>query len=484
MAGCVFVATLLAIGETVLELRRPFQMDYGEGVVLNSGVRITQGQPLYPDPHAYPLVLNPYGPVGYYLVAACVRLGGVSFVYPRLMILGCGLLVAGLLVLLIQHWTGNWALAWAFGLFFLTTRATLLWWPLLRIDLLAMAISLGGFLVWLRAPRRWWPLAAVLFAVALFVKPTALPAPAACFLSLVAEKQWKRSFAFAGLLGGICLLGMVWMQAWSAGNFFFHVFRSHPDAYTLENLASIFTMTELSFVPLFAFWGAFWVVKGRATRPAQFYLLCSLVLVMLTAGKIGSSINHVLELLAASCIAGALGCQWLATREPRVRLLPVLACIFGAVALYQVTLFAGSPRESEFQYAGCASLYQAVRESPAKKILSENIGALVLAGKPILLAEPFLLAQMVEHGLLPPDGMERRVSTQEFDLVVLDGDPETLRASGSDRWWPKLLDDLNRNYSVTARFDCKDGHVMLQRKPDPRQDGLPGQQDAGSGDPQ
>ncbi len=203
MAGCVSVAALLAIGETVVELRRPFQMDYGEGVILNSAVRILHGQPLYPDPHAYPTVLNPYGPVGYYLAAACVSLGGVSFVYPRLLMLGCGLLVALLLVLLIEHWTGNWALAWAFGLFFVTMRATLLWWPLLRFDLLAMAISLGGFLVWLRAPDRWWPLATVLFAMALFVKPTALPIPAACCLSRLAERQWTSAPIF-GPTGSCC----------------------------------------------------------------------------------------------------------------------------------------------------------------------------------------------------------------------------------------------------------------------------------------
>ncbi len=462
MAGFVLVAALLATGESIVRVRWPFQMDYGEGIILYSAERLNQGLPLYPDPRAYPTVLNPYGPVGYFLVAACVRLGGLTFLYPRLLMLGCGLLVALLLALLIEHWTHNWALAWAFGLFFLTTRATLLWWPLLRVDLLAIALSLAGFLVWLRSPRRCWPLAVLLFALALYVKPTALPAPGACLLSLAAEKEWKRACAFAGLLGGLCLLGLVCMQRWSGGNFFFHVFRSHPDQYTFDNLLHLFAVAQLGLVSLALFVGTFCFTREKATRPAMFYLVCSFGVAMVTAGKIGSSINHILEPLAAWCIAGGLGCRWLIERQPRPRFLPILGCFCGALTVYQVMLFAGSPTESDFRYEACTDLYSAVRESPAKNILSENVGALVLAGKPVLLAEPFLLNQMVQHGLLSGEQMERRVNNREFDLMVLDSDPQTLRTDGSDRWWPRLADAFARNYYAVARFDCKDGNVMLE----------------------
>ena len=51
----------------------PFEMNYEEGNILNAALRIVNGLSPYPDPHAFPNVLNPYGPVFYYLVAIPVR---------------------------------------------------------------------------------------------------------------------------------------------------------------------------------------------------------------------------------------------------------------------------------------------------------------------------------------------------------------------------------------------------------------------------
>jgi hypothetical protein len=357
-------------------------------------------------------------------------------------------------------------LAATFGLFFLTTRAMLLWSPLLRVDLLAIAISLAGFVVWFRAPRSWWPFAVLLFSLALFVKPTALPAPAACFFSMVASREWKRALRFAGLLALLCAAGLAWMQLWTGGHFFFHVFRSHPDLYTVDNLLHLFAKVILSFVPLFAFLGAFFFVKGKSTAPVLFYLLCSFIVVVATGGKAGSSINHLLELIAACCLAGAIGYQWLAQLASRPRFLPVLGCALGAVALYQAGLSARDPHPNDFTYSGCQDLYRSVRESPATNILSENVGALVLAGKRVSVAEPFLLAQMVEHGLLAPQGIERRVANREFSLIVLNSQPAAMQLFGSDRWWPALVDALDRNYHVVRSFDCKDGNVLLEPGPE------------------
>jgi len=465
MLATIVVAAAIAVWHYIRVIQQPFQMDYGEGVILNAGERIVQGLKPYPDPNAYPSVLNPYGPIGYYLVAACVRLGGVSFSYPRLLVLAFGLLAVLFLVLLIEHWTASWAVAGAFGLFFLTIRAMLLWFPLLRVDLLAIALSLGGLLVWVRMPRRIWPLAVVLFAAALFVKLTALPAPAACLLSLVAEREWKRAVRFAALLAGLCLAGLAGMQGWTGGHFFFHQFRTHPDAYTLDNLLHQFSRVIPDLVTLSPFVVAFFFVKGKAARPALFYLLCSFGLVLVTGGKAGSSVNHLLEPLAACCIAGALGYQSLSRLAPRPRASAVLACALAAVALYQVVLSGRVPHPDDYTYGGCPALYRSVSLSPVQSILSENVGALVLAGKPVQVAEPFLLAQLVEHGLHPPEELERGIEAREFGLIVLDAAPRVMRLNGSERWWPAQVDQLERNYQVAGTFDCKDGNVLLKPRP-------------------
>src|SRR3954470_23387352 len=80
-----------------LPIAAAFQYDYEEGNILNALLRITQGATPYPDPHALPNIINPYGPAAYYLLVIPVKAFGVGFVYPRAMILGCTILIAALI---------------------------------------------------------------------------------------------------------------------------------------------------------------------------------------------------------------------------------------------------------------------------------------------------------------------------------------------------------------------------------------------------
>ena len=89
--------------DAVNALRAPVQLDYEEGSILNAGLRIVQGLTPYPDPHSWPVALNPYGPIPYLLVAALVKTFGVSFTAPRIAIVLCGVAVAALLLILLRH---------------------------------------------------------------------------------------------------------------------------------------------------------------------------------------------------------------------------------------------------------------------------------------------------------------------------------------------------------------------------------------------
>jgi len=78
----------------------PFELAYTEGNVLSAGARVASGLSAYPDPASFPYALNPYGPVGYLLTAAGIRLFGVSLFGPRLLVLLAGVIavfaIAGL----------------------------------------------------------------------------------------------------------------------------------------------------------------------------------------------------------------------------------------------------------------------------------------------------------------------------------------------------------------------------------------------------
>src|SRR6266851_68655 len=86
----VFAFLAIAGGSFALYLatktaRLPMQLDYEEGNILNAGLRIVHGQTPYPAPHEWPIVFNPYGPVGYLAVAALIKCFGVNFLAARML---------------------------------------------------------------------------------------------------------------------------------------------------------------------------------------------------------------------------------------------------------------------------------------------------------------------------------------------------------------------------------------------------------------
>lgn len=471
MAGCVVAAALLTIWHAAAEARLPFQLDYEEGNILNAAVRMNGGQTAYPDPGAYPNVLDPYGPIGYFLTAECVRLGGLSFTLARMVMLGCGALIALLLVLLIREWTGSGMLAAAFGLYFVANGVTRAWMPLLRVDLLAIALSLAGLWICLRAERqgcpagRLWLPAALLFVLAIFVKYTALAAPAACVLYLLLRREFRRALLLAGTLGVLCVAGFAAMQAATGGQFFFHMFRTHPDPYTFRRLLGIFILVEPSMVALVPFLLAFFLTKARRHLPALLYLLCAAGVAMVTGGKAGSFINHFLEPLAACAIAGALGYQAWAESPRAPRMLPLLPCLAGAVALYHAGAFTQDARAVPLYVSGCAEVNAVVRDSPPGNVLSENAGAVVLAGRVPEVSNPFVLNQLVRHHELPGRPLEQMVAERKFGMIILNNDPESLEMLGSTRWWPRLLRLMDHNYHVAKIYECTEANVVLAPGP-------------------
>ena len=462
MAACVIAAAVLTVWQAVGEARLPFQLDYEEGNILNAAVRVSSGQTAYPDPQAYPNALNPYGPIGYWLAAECVRVAGLSFTLPRLVALLCGIAIALLLVLLTRRWSGSTLLAVAFGLYFIANGVTRAWMPLLRVDLLAIALSLAGLWLCARSEGRAWLPCSVTFALALFVKYTALAAPAACVLYLLTRREFRRASLLAGTLAALCLAGFAWMQAATGGLFFFHMFRTHPDPYTFRRLFGIFILVEPSVVALAPMLLAFFLTRARRNLFVLLYLLCSIGVVMMTGGKAGSFINHFLEPIAACLLAAALGYKSWAESPRAPRLLPLMPLLAGLVALYLSDAFTHDARVVPLNVSACPAVYQLVRESPAKFVLSENVGALVLAGREPWVSNPFVLNQLVRHHELPADPLEQMLAQRKFGMIVLTNDPETMQMAGSTRWWPRLVRLMDANYRVARIYDCAEANVVLE----------------------
>src|SRR5205085_5750084 len=107
----------------------PYQLDYDEGILLEGAQRILNGTGLYLDPHRFPNAIDSYPPLASYAIALLVKLGGLEFLWPRMLVVASVLAIGLLIAFVIARETGvadrnapatRWFVAAAFGAMFVS----------------------------------------------------------------------------------------------------------------------------------------------------------------------------------------------------------------------------------------------------------------------------------------------------------------------------------------------------------------------------
>jgi Dolichyl-phosphate-mannose-protein mannosyltransferase len=443
-AACLYLSFRCAYARLLM----PFEIDYEEGNILNSGLRIVQGQTLYPAVGSFPYILNPYGPVGYLVSALGIKIFGLGLFGPRLFILSAGIAVAILIAAITKALGGRWDACALLGLSYLCLPLVSYWLPLLRVDFWAVFLSLLGLYVLSRF-RSAWPLAALLFASAILTKQTAVAAPVAVFLELVAQRRFARAFGVLGIVVGTVL---ACMEALGRG-FIFAFLKTHPDPYSFyrafqSGLAAVHgCMLILVVIAYAAVFGFRWTERSRL---AWLYVsLCSLS--ALSAGKLGSNMNHFLEWTAAVCIIAGLALSELLQREEALAKsfslgMLILAAVFAALSLRNFGVV-GPERK------GCVDAYGAIRSFPGQRVMSDDVTALVLGGKDVLVSNPFVTTQIGNSITWQAGSVEQLVQRQYFDLIVLGGTLDSYVPSAGGES-PQLIQAIGEHYVPDKYFEC------------------------------
>jgi len=444
VAACLLYSSVTSIANELHLARVPYQFDYEEGNILNTAVRLNAGLTPYPPPGSWPVVLNCYGPIPYLVAARMIRNGEPNLYHPRIVSMIAVAIIAIEIAALVACFTQDNLLAFIFGAFFLTLPLVQQWSPLLRVDPMALALSLGGLVVFFRMPRfsRAVP---VFFVLALLSKVTFIAAPITCALILARRKRWRE--LGSGILVFAVLLGasLAVLQWRTHGAFFFHQFGTHPDPFSWANrrLYANFLRDESILIALSLVAA---LRTKRMTDPLIFTLVAFLV--TFTVFKLGSNDNHFLELSAALCIFAGVGLHELRNMEK----LPLASFIVIAICGFILARQGIADRayfSSKGVVDGCAQAYAYIGEH--QQVLSENITALVLTRRPVLLSNPFVYAQLVRSGKWPAGRVERMLQQSAADLVMI-GKPTIME----QRWTQPALDALAANYHVSHRFACVD----------------------------
>jgi len=466
-------AVVVAIG-IAQRVGAPYQFDYGEGNVLATLVRVAHGLSLYPDPRAFPNAIDPYGPVAYYLLAIPVKLFGTSFVGPRLVVVASVAAICVLLALTLRELGGSAPAATAFGLMYATVAVVEGWSTQLRVDLPGIALTVAGLYAFCRAERAaqrdgQWPLRRLLWPVALFVagiycKYTLLAAPAACGIDLLMHRRWHDAWRFALLGMAMCAVVMGLAVMVTRGRVIAHMFYTHPDPYFFQLYwLRMKTVAGLHLALLAVAAIGLALGLGRRTVPLPVWWLGLATISAMTAGKMGSSSNHFLEWPAAACLAAGAG--WMAITRMPTRWLAVGftlgATVWVAAQMQQQWGLSFTPF-AEVQE--CGSAYAYIRQQPGDRVLSENVGALLLGGKTVWVLDPWAYTQYVgsQGG---PDPLEEKLRAGWFNLLVTKFDYTAspyYSEHGGLRFTPRMVQDMTRNYRRVRTFQCLDaGYVFV-----------------------
>ena len=205
----------------------PFDLDYGEGYVLNDAVRLAHGQPIYVALQQFPMVRSPYPPLFPWLWSLAVPFTGPELWFGR------ALSIAGLAWLVALAWVnarkadaGSWASMVAPGIL-LASPLVYQWAAYARVDLLAVAAGATAVVLtqW-STSRRTTLVAALLCCAAIATKQTAIAAPTAIGLALLV-RDWRRAVLFGLVFSVPVLVGVVALNQATDGQFVRHVIQGN-----------------------------------------------------------------------------------------------------------------------------------------------------------------------------------------------------------------------------------------------------------------
>jgi hypothetical protein len=502
---CVWLGLGLYLALTLwlgcLGLVYPYQLDYGEGIVLWFARELARGHSIYTLP-GVSFASSNYPPISMLFAAALMPLLGDGYASGRLLNFASALVVAALIYRIVRFETrnsnGGASLLGKAGptvaaLLFIGSPYVYHWVPQLRADLLGLAFTFAGvYCVWEFCRRSdaerdqtktqgsgksngYLILGAFSFLLALYTKQTLFAGPAAAFFALFfRDKKIAVAFALAlGAVGGGIYLAL---DAATGGGFTYGLITSNATLFLPEQLVELLWSFATTFpiLLLLALWGWLNRLRSRRVGVLEWYLLFSVAMLGL-AGRVGAWENYFLEAIACACLFAGIAISHViyhakdyanpdsqSVRPDSDHAAFKLSLYFAHVGLpilllTQLVLMWHDPRIAAELIARDLPANQqlgALLSRTSGTIISEDMGALVTSGKPVAYYT-FQYSSLARVGKWDQswelDGLRDGV----FPLVILEqGTREDV--DYYRRFTREFVSALDRYYAVTqtiGRFE-------------------------------
>ena len=444
------VAALIFLLYTALSLSFPYPLDYGEAPLVDQAQRLAAGQNIYrADLSTPPYTIANYPPVYVLVLTPFVNLFGPTFLVGRLISVLCALASALFLGLMIFTFSKDRLAALATGLIFLTIPFVVHWSSLLRIDLLALALSTAGLYVLVRRPtaRASVVAGALLLTAAIYTRQSfALAAPLAGAAWLWSHER-RRAIELVAFVGGLSLILFVILNIITGGGFFFNIVSANVNAFGFERLAEQL-LTLITIAPVLLLLAVAFLIVGRnrtAAWPLLAFYLIGAILSALTIGKIGSNINYFLELSAALSLVAGVALFWSRTYTWGYGAVLILLALQSGL-LMNVTLneFASgylTPRRQD--QPAIANLEEMVGKTEGPILADAYMGLMTLQNKPLYL-QPFELTQLAQADRWDQNDLLDAIVQQTFPLILIHHFP--FSTVHKERWTPEMLAAIDQSY--------------------------------------
>lgn len=468
-------AKTVASAVTSVEMfQYPFQFDESEGMIVAETGLLDHGVDIFAPLTPNLFIAAPYPPVFYLLCWPFQHLLGdePSFKIGRAISLLATLLAGIAIIGIVRALTRNWLASSLGGFLFWSLGLVTFWGSLVKPDMLALAFGLCGLWWVLSRPSRlvWWALP--FFLLAFYTKQTAIAEALAATGWLLLSRP-RTGFAFGAAYAAGAALPSLLLNWLTNGGYFYHQFTLHslpwfPDRFLgyLQSLAIDYGAFLIPGVLVIVLLGTQWLYARVRHQDAWlpcahgplllFYLLMALV-VSIGTGTLGGNHNHLLGLVAATCIGLGVGAGLAISNVKTPVPLRAGAIAIGLLSLAWVPALFSVPLWLQIEFnqlkadrtAGMMNIFQYVTNNGGTAY-SDNVGLMVATHKKLWTTDPFTQTHATLYGRWDQSLLLNAVQTKQFAQIIVRIDIDAPEAGAGDLS-PQILQAMKDNYKLDQR---------------------------------
>lgn len=439
----------------------PYQIDYGEGFILNHANELASFRSPYQSIETPPWIVVHYPPVYPALVAVGIKLFGLQFNFGRFLSIA-GILITGFcLFRMIRYQTSDRLAAWVGALLCVTVYPVYNWGAHHRVDSVGIALEALGLLFLLG--RNHLRTAILFFVLALFCRQTLWVGPIAGYLYLRRIDGPRQAAKWFGglLLAGGCAFALLILL--TGGEFYRHIVMYNANKFHWKDVWVMLHNAVMQMMKIQTAFLLYYLMRAATTRQwdlAAFCIPLSIATFCLV-GKVGAATNYMFELALAACWATALSFAELRLVLPKgnpLRLLIPTILLLGTLFPVHIPHFYGEwkifdwgatpERDMEIP---TRELCEKLKDIP-EPVFSQDAGLSLLSGHQ-LVWDPFIMTQLADQGRVDETAFQEMIRKKTFSAIVLpfdmDLDPNAWKEGG---WWTQFSQGtarvIHENYRV------------------------------------